>query len=334
MNRFTLRETFPLCQRPAGVAFLDDDADYLRIVQMLQPEHQFTKFYLSPRKCIADFNREIARFASDFRSQQDMIATVSEGAGIVRSIIDYWQTAHERYDMMHVLLVDFAMPAMTGLEVLANISEWKGCRVLLTGQADEHLAVDAFNSGFIDQFVPKQSPDVGVQISDVVKRMLASCHERRDQLWRTTFSPENLDILERPSTAAALRDFAEKQWVEYISIGAPFGILGYDAQGTVSWLQLETDATLPGLAEMVETLQPSGDWGTISKEVAAGKLIVNAELACELFGDGKCVARPAFQIGNDGLHAALFDLGSDIGPSGDLSYNHWLKTKAVHGVPD
>ena len=81
---------------------------------------------------------------------------------------------------MHVLLVDFAMPAMTGLEVLANLPDWMGCRVMLTGQADEHLAVNAFNSGYIDQFVPKQSPDVGMQISNVVQRMLSSCHERRD----------------------------------------------------------------------------------------------------------------------------------------------------------
>jgi hypothetical protein len=36
--------------------------------------------------------------------------------------------------------------------------DWPGSRVLLTGQADEQVAVKAFNSGLIDQFVPKQAP--------------------------------------------------------------------------------------------------------------------------------------------------------------------------------
>ena len=39
------------------------------------------------------------------------------------------------------------MPAMNGLQVLGELVNWSGSRVLLTGRADEQIAVSAFNAG-------------------------------------------------------------------------------------------------------------------------------------------------------------------------------------------
>ena len=50
--------------------------------------------------------------------------------------------------------------ALDGLKVLETLVDWPGSRILLTGQADEQIAVKAFNSGLIDQFVPKQTHDI------------------------------------------------------------------------------------------------------------------------------------------------------------------------------
>ena len=43
---------------------------------------------------------------------------------------------------------------------------WPGSRVLLTGQADEQVAVRAFNRGLIDQFIAKQTPDISRRLID------------------------------------------------------------------------------------------------------------------------------------------------------------------------
>ena len=334
MIRFASRPHFPLCQRPAGVAFLDDEADYLHTLATIQPKHQFTRFFLSPRECIAHFKEDIDRHNADIWRQQDIITKWNQGDSLIKSILDYWKTANERFDMMQVLMVDFAMPAMNGLEVLSRIAEWQGSRVLLTGFADEHLAVDAFNSGGIDQFVPKQSPNFGAHIGGVVKRLLGVRNERRDQIWRNTFSQEKIGLLEQPSTASALNEFAERLWVEHIAIGDPFGVLGYDAQGAVSWLQLETADTRVGLAEIIVEIEAPGDWQSIAKDVTDGKSIVNVELDMSLNGNGQYITKPSFPMGSDGVTAALFDLAPGIGPVGELSYAHWLKTRPANFVPD
>lgn len=334
MIRFASRPNFPLCHRPAGVAFLDDEADYLHTLATLQAKQQFARFFLSPRECIAHFKKDIDRHNADIWRQQDIINKWNREGSLIELILDYWKTAHERYDMMQVLMVDFAMPAMDGLEVLSHIAEWQGSRVLLTGFADEHLAVDAFNSGGIDQFVPKNSPNFGTRLGGVIKRLLGVRNERRDQIWRNTFSQEQIGLLDQPATASALNEFAERHWVEHIAIGNPFGVLGYDEQGAVSWLQLETAETRVGLLEIIAETEAPGDWQAIARDVAAGRSIVNVELDMSLNGKGEYFAKPCFPLGSDGVTAALFDLAPGIGPVGELSYAHWLKNKPINEIPE
>jgi CheY-like chemotaxis protein len=334
MIRFASRPNFPLCHRPAGVAFIDDEPDYLRSIAMLQPDAQYTRYFLSPRECIAHFKKDIDRQNADLWEQQCLINKWNQGAGLIGLILEYWKTAHERYDFMQILLVDFAMPAMNGLELLSHIAEWQGSRVLLTGHATEHLAVDAFNSGGIDQYIPKQTANMAGHVGAVVKKLLAVRNERRDQIWRNTFTPEQIRLLEQPATAIALTEFADAHWIEHIAIGSPFGILGYDANGAVSWLQLETLESRAGIVEIIESLETPGDWQAVAKDVAAGKSIVNVEMDMSLNGNGQFVTKPSFPIGSDSVTAALFDLAPGIGPVDELSYAHWLKTRPTNSVPD
>jgi len=61
----------------------------------------------------------------------------------------------KRFDRISVVIVDYAMPAMNGLEFCGAITDSNVKKILLTGVADEKLAVKAFNDGLIDRFLPK-----------------------------------------------------------------------------------------------------------------------------------------------------------------------------------
>ncbi|MFK7914231.1 MAG: response regulator [Pseudomonadales bacterium] len=58
-----------------------------------------------------------------------------------------------------VVVCDYLMPRMDGLEFFSRIKGLGVSRILLTGAADEKLAVDAFNEGLIDYFVLKSDVD-------------------------------------------------------------------------------------------------------------------------------------------------------------------------------
>jgi CheY-like chemotaxis protein len=63
--------------------------------------------------------------------------------------------APRRQDLISVIVCDYAMPGMDGLEFFAQLGDPDIRRVLLTALCDEQRAVQAFNRGLIHQFVHK-----------------------------------------------------------------------------------------------------------------------------------------------------------------------------------
>src|SRR3712207_5359437 len=113
------------------------------------------------------------------------------------------------------------MPQMDGLQVLGELAEWSGSRVLLTGQADEQVAVNAFNRGLIEQFIAKQMPDMSRHLVNVMQRLMSTPHPRHAQTWRATLKPEHSAVLRALSVAHDLSEFASRRWVEHVVIGEP-----------------------------------------------------------------------------------------------------------------
>jgi CheY-like chemotaxis protein len=224
------------------------------------------------------------------------------------------------------------MPGMDGLQALGELAEWPGSRILLTGQADEQVAVRAFNRGLIDQFIAKQTPDISRRLVDAVAHLLATPNARHAQTWRVTLGPEQNALLRIPSVGRDLAAFAAKRWVEHFVIGDPFGILGMDATGQVSWLQLETPEGLKALAELAELegVPPSG-----LDDIRNGLRLADLELRQGLGRSGPPELAAAFSVGQDGaVLAALFAVDSPLCPDPGNSYNNWLARQSKRHVED
>ena len=85
---------------------------------------------------------------------------------------------HMRRHRVDVLVCDYEMPVMTGLEMLDEVrrAHPEVVRVLLTGHADLHLALQALNGGLAHRFVPKPWNDVNLR--QVVRESVESLAER------------------------------------------------------------------------------------------------------------------------------------------------------------
>lgn len=61
----------------------------------------------------------------------------------------------DRFAEISVAVIDYAMPAMNGLEFCAATSDLPMKKIILTGQAGHSTAVRAFNEKLIDRFIMK-----------------------------------------------------------------------------------------------------------------------------------------------------------------------------------
>jgi CheY-like chemotaxis protein len=314
--------SFPLFHRPGTIVFLDDDPDYLEMLALVLPRHWHVKLFLRPAECINYLQQEPPFWEADAWNQQQLVEHWREGRPLIPQILGYWSKYTERYALTRVCVFDYSMPAMDGLQALGELVDWPGSRVLLTGQADEQVAVRAFNRGLIDQFIAKQTPDISRTLIEAVELLLGTPNARHAQTWRVTLSPEQNALLRIPSVAADLAAFTAGRWIEYVVIGEPFGMLGMDGSGNVSWLQLETAEGLKALSELAELegVPPAG-----LEDIRAGRKLADLELRQALARKDPPVLTAAFPIGHDaGLLGAAFPVDPADCPDPANSYSHWL----------
>ena len=239
-----------------------------------------------------------------------------------------------RFSLTRVCVVDYAMPAMSGLRVLSELTDWTGSRILLTGRADEQLAVSAFNRGLIEQFIPKQSPGLRLHLTSTILNLRQLPEERYQQVWRATLTREQHALLCDPLLSRELESLAlEQGWIEHVLLGAPFGMLALDQHGDVSWLQLEPADKLPELAEMAAF--QSWDEATI-QDIRCGKTLVDVELQLALGAAYQPQPRPAFALacGLAPIHAAIVRLSETIAPGAANSYARFLASNGHRRLQD
>lgn len=318
---------FPLYARPAGVVFLDDDPDYLEMLAQVMPTQWPVQCFTSPQSCIQALLAQRERHAQDLWRQQEVINRWRQGASLIRETLQYWrENPMERYALAGVCAVDYAMPAMDGLQVLSALQGWTGTRILLTGRADEQLAVDAFNQGLIEQFIPKQARDMRARLGATVALHHEQPEPARQQIWRASLTPAQDAWLHQPAVHTALRALARQQtWVEWAVIGAPFGILALTANAHVHWLQLEPRDKLQELAEMA---QAQGWDADLVQSIRRGNMLMDLEVPLALGPEHQARAQPAVALGagEQTLYAARFQIDTSFGPGPQGSHAHFLAT--------
>lgn len=321
--------TFPLYRRPAAVVFLDDDLDYLEMLANVMPMDWFVRLMIRPIACIEMLVAEIASVELDMWKQQEIINHWRDGSALIPQILAYWRDdGTSRFSLARVLVVDYSMPAMSGLRVLSELTQWPGLRILLTGRADEQLAVSAFNRGSIQQFIPKQSPEIRLRLSAAIQHLLHKPDARHEQTWRSTLSREQSALLSDPTIAGSLEKLAaEQNWVEHVVIGAPFGVLALDAAAKVAWLQLEPTDRLIELAEIAE----SQGWSAENvQDVRAGKKLIDAELQLAIGSGQKPRLKEAFVMGSETarVYAALFEVNQTFCPKPSDSHQDFITSQS------
>ncbi|NPT56897.1 response regulator [Paraburkholderia elongata] len=155
MNNFIRPPVF----YPASVVFVDDNESYLDALRRFFPDISTNLFFTRPQTALA-FIRKHAR--------ENSLAFAPASAGLSETGLERFVESSAERDILArdsrfaevaAVVVDYDMPGLNGVEFLSSISNLRCAKVLLTGVADETVAVKAFNAGIVDLYLRKTDAD-------------------------------------------------------------------------------------------------------------------------------------------------------------------------------
>lgn len=143
-----------------SVIIVDDSRDFLVNFSLQLDESTAFQLYLSPLDALQHINDSklpSARVQNCFSSHIEFISgIVCENLVSVHvSSLVHELSNSNRFNEPSVVIVDYDMPDMNGIEFCKQIRNKAIKKILLTGVADEKLAIESFNKGVIDKFIQK-----------------------------------------------------------------------------------------------------------------------------------------------------------------------------------
>jgi CheY-like chemotaxis protein len=296
---------FPLYHRPSALVFLDDETSYLEMLSIVLPRDWCIRFHTRMRDYLAQINAQAQQWEEDVAQHQDIINQWYKGKPLPGLVLDYWRTQNHRYGLPSIAVVDYAMPAANGLEVLKASPPWPPYRVLLTGKADEHTAVAAFNDGLIDRYVTKQTPDLVQQLVSALRQHYNAPMDFHEGIWRNALRRDQSLALQDRAVQQALADWLKAQnCVEYVVLSEPYGLLALDASGHAHWLQFEM---YKDLVSAVELAKVAGLDTASQLAIGQGQVLSDLEWLHAMGIEGRPQTAPAMAMGTGGhLIAAHF----------------------------
>ncbi len=161
------------CYFPTRVFLVDDKQAYLQSLRnILAPEAAAYEFYNDQHKALS--------YLKEYRPSHFIDKAIShpEEARLNHRNIDVnIKAIHQeiynplRFSEISVLAIDYSMPGLTGREICEKLKTSPIKKVMLTGEADDKLAIELLNHSIIDQFVSKATPEFEHVVNDTIRQL-------------------------------------------------------------------------------------------------------------------------------------------------------------------
>lgn len=227
----------PIYCYPTTTLFVDDSVDFLTNFSLQLSSDLLIKLYSKPHEALAYVKKSLS---SGHVSQRSLdVATEVGGNPITNHTVtlDLSNIQQEMYNPnrfgeIAVVVVDYDMPGMNGLEFCRKIADTNVKKILLTGKGDEKVAVEAFNEGLIDRFVQKNNRDVIKLVNENIHRLQTRYFQSMSEKMQAVLAQNSASFINDPTFSEFFYDLcAEHKIVEY-----------YLTELTGSYLLLDADA--------------------------------------------------------------------------------------------
>jgi CheY-like chemotaxis protein len=282
MTRLNLSPYF----HPTSIVLVDDNEAFLRSLTLEMPPSIAFHGFTDPEEALEFLHQPIDlpplvdRCFTLERMRPDH-ALIRLDLGLIEQEINYLQ----RFRRVSVVLVDYAMPSVNGLQFCERITERHARRALLTGVADEKLAVEAFNAGLIHRFIHKhRAQSVEALVAFMAELEREYFRQYLDRL-TSALAIDPPPFLIDPAIAVLVqRLLHEERLVEYYLVDGPPGLLMLRADGSALRLVLLDETEQRGQVEFAHRFDAPAP---IRHGLEAGELVglFGGDSPADYFGD-------------------------------------------------
>lgn len=249
MTSFALTPYF----HPTTVVFVDDNEAFLESLELELPRAWAYRAFTDPLEALEFLERP-----PDLEPLMDRCFTMQRGSheAVIHLDLDLIEQEikhRQRFGRNSVVVVDYSMPSMNGLEFCAALSDPNIRKALLTGVADEKAAVEAFNAGLIHRFIPKHAGQSTSDIYDFVDVMQQEYFAQYSARLKNTLAIDPPVFLTDQAVADFIIRLMKKQRLaEYYLAGDPPGLLMLTGNGRIYRLIVLNEAELTAQADFAE----------------------------------------------------------------------------------
>jgi CheY-like chemotaxis protein len=246
--------TLPCFYHPATVLVVDDNQRFLDAISLKLGRDFLIKPFSNPKKAktyIEQYQTSPSFLEAgkvfDFPEGQH-IAELSINVDISAIHHEIYQ-GFSRFERISILIIDYAMPGMNGIDFCKYFPSSQFKKILLTGEADHQIAVDAFNKGLIDKFLLKTSEDCDTQLKEAITQLQTKYFVDLSDIVLKALRQSH--TLFEPSFVSLSSNIFKKLNVkEYYLIDEIGSMLLLDADAKVSWLIVKDEEEVRSLYEL------------------------------------------------------------------------------------
>ncbi|MCC5791964.1 MAG: response regulator [Legionellaceae bacterium] len=244
-------QTIPTCYFPSTVLFVDDSQDFLLNFVLQLDERLAYRVFDSPFIALNDLQKK--RCELDLLSQRCLSEyTEAKNCPLTNHTINLDLTAihaeiynPRRFSEVSVVIVDYAMPGLDGIEFCRRIDNPNIKKILLTGQADEKLAIAAFNEGLIDRFVKKSDPMAAERIMQNIQELQQQYFQAMSDMVVRMLSVSYPSCLNDGQFAACFQQLLQDKGIcEYYLTDHSGSFMLLDEDARVSYLLVKTESDM------------------------------------------------------------------------------------------
>ncbi|MDX1901074.1 MAG: hypothetical protein SFW66_03595 [Gammaproteobacteria bacterium] len=160
----------PIFYFPTKKLLLDDDKTFAQSVLLKMYGKNFIDF-TSPQQALNFLNDEYKPCfdKNQLISFEESTATQQTISIQIDKIKQFFNTPYQQD--ISVVLVDYHMPEMLGTEFLTKIQHYPIKKILITGEHDSQIAINAFNNGLVNAYIRKDDPEFSYKIQSMVAEL-------------------------------------------------------------------------------------------------------------------------------------------------------------------
>lgn len=242
-------QTLPAFFFPTQTIIVDDDCQFLESLSLsLDYNTDSYKFFSNPITALSYINENLEKRKWINKYIKSLEEEETDHKIIDINISDLYNEIYnqERFNIITNIVVDFDMPIINGLEFCKKLKDTNINKILLTGTVDDKSAIDAFNHGLINYFIPKNNDNISEILTTAICNGANSYFNNLSQMIYTSIRASKNNIMFDNSSFISLLHsiIQEKNIIEYYLLGENGGYLMINNKGHVGILHITLDESI------------------------------------------------------------------------------------------